>query len=153
MKNVVTRNVTIENTVSGLRKEIRTLKRMMSESAMKKNKHTPAPSLHSLHGRAGVAGVAGREEDMAEVKEGGDCTLQELAVVKLNLNQELKKSAQLKSMQMEMEQKMNAVMEEQRVLREKAQAREQVRGGVDGVSGVRGVDGVDGGKELFRVRV
>ena len=61
---------------------------------------------------------------------------------------------------------MNAVMEEQRVLREKAQAREQVRGGVDGVSGgvgdvggvsgvsgVRGVDGVDGGKELFRVRV
>ena len=141
VKNVVTRNVTIENTVSGLRKEIRTLKRMMSESAMKKHKPSPVHSLQSLHGRAGEVGVAGKEEDMAEGKEGGDCTLQELAVVKLNLNQELKKSAQLKSMQLEMEQKMNAVMEEQRVLREKAQAREQVRGGGGGG---------DGGKELLK---
>jgi myosin heavy subunit len=112
VKNVITRNVTIEDTVSGLRKEIRTLKRMMSESALKNKKiDTPTSSIDA---------PKKNEEDEDEDENENDEKFQEFATMKISLNQKIKESADLKRAQMEMEEEMLRIRTERELLQKKA---------------------------------
>ena len=97
VKNVVTRNVTIEDTVLGLRKEVRKLKKLMSESAIKATK-------------------GGEENGEGEGDESGSASKrgEMLAETKLALNSQIKLAADLQREQLEMEEKMIAIQKKAR---------------------------------------
>ena len=99
VKNVVTRNVTIEDTVLGLRKEVRKLKKLMSESAIKATKRGGENG--EGEGEGNESGSASKRGEM-------------LAETKLALNSQIKLAADLQREQLEMEEKMIAIQKKAR---------------------------------------